>query len=380
MVGRQKSDGRTTMESNLHARLTPMRILHLANYCEMGNGIVNVAVDLACKQAETGQAVAFASGGGSYVELLANYGVEHHLVQQWWRRPEALIFALFRLRRLCNSFRPDIVHAHMVSGAVLARILRARSTFRVITTVHNEWQRSAPLMGVGDRVIAISTSVAEHMQRRGIPAHKLHVVRNGPLGSPRRPPLETSGNAIDVRRPAIVTVAGLYHRKGIIELIAAFGLIAASFPHAYLYIVGDGPDANEFKTQAASMPCADRIVFTGFCCDPRLYLAQADVFVLASRSESFGLVVAEAREMGCAVVASDVGGIPEALDGGKAGILVPPRNAEAVAQALAHLLKDHQELSTWRRRARQNIEWLQVGRAAEETLKVYHIALAAGTQ
>lgn len=355
-----------------------MRILHLTNYCDMGNGIVNVAVDLACKQAEIGHTVAFASGGGCYVELLANYGVEHHSVQQSWRCPHALIFGLLRLRRLCNSFRPDIVHAHMVSGAVLARILSAGSTFRLITTVHNEWHWSAVLMSVGDLVIAVSTSVAEHIQRRGIPAHKLRVVRNGPLGSPRRPPLEASGHAIHVRRPAIVTVGGLYHRKGIAELIAAFGLISTSFPHAYLYVIGDGDDANEFKTQAASMPCAERIVFTGFCRDPRLYLAQADVFVLASRSEPFGLVVAEAREMGCAVVASDVDGIPEALDSGKAGILVPPRDAEALAQALLRLLKEPQELLTWRRRARENLEWLRVGRAAEETLEVYRVALGAG--
>ena len=142
----------------------------------------------------------------------------------------------------------------MVSGAVLARIVSVRSTFRLITTVHNEWHWSAILMSVGDLVIAVSTSVAKKMQRRGIPAHKLRVVRNGPLGSPRRPPLEASGHAIHVRRPAIVTVGGLYQRKGIAELIAAFGLISTSFPHAYLYVIGDGDDANEFKTQAASMP------------------------------------------------------------------------------------------------------------------------------
>jgi hypothetical protein len=133
--------------------------------------------------------VAFASGGGSFVSLLFDHGVSHFFIEQHWRQPSKLPRSLRDLRTLFRSFRADIVHAHMMTGAILAYANRLSFDFRLVTTVHNEWQRSAVLMGVGDRVIAVSQNVRERMERRGIPARKLRVVRNGPLGTPRVRPL-----------------------------------------------------------------------------------------------------------------------------------------------------------------------------------------------
>src|SRR5258705_9339053 len=151
-----------------------MKILHLANHCdEVGNGIMNVAVDIACLQAELGHEVAFASAGGSFVELLRRYSVSHYTIEQPWRRPLRLIMSTVSLGRLLRSVRPDIVHAHMVTGTVLARVLREFVDYRLVTTVHNEWQRTAVLMGLGDRVIAVSDAVRERLRRRGVPEKKL---------------------------------------------------------------------------------------------------------------------------------------------------------------------------------------------------------------
>jgi glycosyltransferase involved in cell wall biosynthesis len=123
------------------------------------------------------------------------------------------------------------------------------------------------------------------------------------------------------------------------------------------------------------LPCADKIHFTGFVRDPRPYLFAADIFVLASYREAFGLVLAEAREAGCAIVASNVGGIPEALDNGKAGILLPPGQPRELADALAALLHNAQELDKWQTRAVENLEWLSSPRVAAETLGVYQEAI-----
>jgi glycosyltransferase involved in cell wall biosynthesis len=349
-----------------------MRILHLANHCdEVGNGIMNVAVDLVCKQAEFGHRAALASGGGAYVELIQRHGVEHFRIDQHWRRPAALMVAFRTLRRLIKSWEPDIIHAHMMTGALLARGLRRAAGFRLVTTVHNEWQQSAVLMGVGDRVIAVSDTVRDAMKRRGIPSRKLRVVKNGPLGSPRRLWLDGGDHSPVLDRPAIVTVAGMNERKGIRELIIAFGEIASREPSASLYLVGDGPDRLAFETLAKSGPCPDRIHFVGFVRDPRPYLAQADVFVLASRSDPFPLVIPEAREAGCAIVASAIGGIPEALDGGRAGILVPAQHPGALAKAVGDLLANPRELVRWRQRAAENLDWLQLDRVVQETLAIY---------
>jgi glycosyltransferase involved in cell wall biosynthesis len=341
---------------------------------------MNVAVDLACLQAIGGHSVFFASAGGSYVDLITEHGVSHLNLDQQWRRPAMLIQALFRLRSIVEQTSPDIVHAHMMTGAMLAAATRFTSHFQLITTVHNEFQRSSILMGVGDRVIAVSTAVAEHLQRRWLPDRKIRVVRNGPLGSPRRRPPADGTATATLARPAIVTLAGMYHRKGIGELIAAFSQVGEDLANASLYLIGDGPDRAEFEARARATRYADRIHFLGFCREPAPLLAQADVFVLASRKDPMPLVIAEAREAGCAIVATNVDGIPEGLDHGQAGILVPPRDPDALAAAIIGLLTNPSELAAWRQRARSNLGWLHVERTAVETMRVYEEALGSATR
>lgn len=351
-----------------------MRILHILNDVrELGNGIINVAIDLACLQAKAGYEVAVASNGGEYEALLADYGVPHFPLNQQ-RQLGNLLRAAKGYRAIAQTFQPDIVHAHMMTGVVLARCLRKFGNYGLVSTVHNEFQRSATLMGVADRVIAVSQAVADAMGRRGIPRRKLRVIRNGTLGSPRQrsslfPP-------ISLQHPAIATVAGMYQRKGITELIAAFVQIAADFPEAHLYLIGEGPDRPMFETQARATTVAERIHFLGFQPQPQRYLQATDIFVLASHQEPFGLVLSEAREAGCAIIASNIDGIPEALDQGAAGCLVPPKDSAAIAAALIDLLQCPQQLQTWKDRAQCNLGWLSVSRVHQETLAVYQELIA----
>ncbi len=352
-----------------------MRVLHILNHIqEIGNGIVNVAVDLACLQAKYGCEVAVASAGGEYEELLGRYGVRHFPLNQA-RKPINLLKAAWRYRAIAREFQPDIVHAHMMTGVVLARALRAGFGYALVSTVHNEFQRSAVLMGFADRVIAVSHAVAQSMAKRGIPQQKLRVACNGTLGSPRTRELkEYQPHAL--QHPAIATVAGMYERKGIAELIDAFAQIAGEFPQAHLYLIGNGPDRARFEAQAQNTPASDRIHFEGFQPEPQRYLLTADIFVLASHRDPSPLVIPEAREAGCAIIASAVDGIPEALCGGQAGLLVPPANRDALAAALVRLLANPNELHEWRARSQQNLQGLSVARVCEETLAVYREAIA----
>ncbi|HEY9799223.1 MAG TPA: glycosyltransferase family 4 protein [Leptolyngbyaceae cyanobacterium] len=347
-----------------------MSILHITNHVqEIGNGIVNVAVDLACLQAKNGHQVAIASASGGYEPLLARYGVRHfHLDQS--RQPLNLMRAIWNFRQIIQKFQPDIVHAHMMTGVVLAGILKGNYGYNLVSTVHNEFQRSAVLMGLADRVIAVSHAVADSMVRRGIPSHKLRVVSNGTLGSPRHRPL-ADYQPIPLQRPAITVVAGMYYRKGIAELITAFSKIAKDFPEAHLYLVGNGPDRSNFEAMAQNLPFSNRIHFEGFQPEPQRYMLATDIFVLPSHCESFGLVLTEAREAGCAIIASNVDGIPETLDKGQAGLLVPPKNSDALAGTLAQLLSDPIQLYKWKRRAQQNLERFSATKVSEETLAVY---------
>jgi glycosyltransferase involved in cell wall biosynthesis len=350
-----------------------MKVLHVLNHVDkVGNGIVHVAVDLACLQAQAGHDVWVASRGGAYEALLARYGVRHVRVDQS-RRPRAIWRALRTLRTLLRDERIEVVHAHMVTGYLLARLLRVGAPWRLVASVHNEWQRSSSLMGGADRVITMSENAIARLAARGMRREKLRAVRNGTVGSPRL--LDAPQDAVTLHQPAIVTVAGLYERKGITDLIGAFDLLAPGHPEAQLYIVGEGPDRTRFEALAAASPASVRIHFEGFRPSPRPYLTQAAVFVLASHAEPGGLVLPEARDCGCAIVATAVDGSPELLEHGRAGILVPPSDAPALAAAITRLLDNPAERGRWKAKARENLDWLRIERQHEETLAVYREAV-----
>ena len=354
-----------------------MRIIHILNHVqEIGNGIVNVAVDLACLQSQSGDDVAVISAGGGYEKLLNQFGVKHYEINQS-RQPITMIKAAIAYRKIVQEFQPDIVHAHMMTGVVLARALRWENRYILVATVHNEFQRSSVLMGLADRVIAVSKAVKNSMVRRGIPEQKLRVVCNGTLGSPRTrkisdyQPLSLQSPAIAKRSVGITTVAGMYKRKGTTDLIAAFEEIAQDFPAVHLYLVGNGPDKQIFESQAQATAVSHRIHFEGFQPEPQRYLLACDIFVLASHRDPCPLVLSEAREAGLAIVATEVDGIPEALDNGKAGILVPAQDSHQLAKALIKLLSDANILQEWKQRSQENLEWLNVARVHKETLAVY---------
>lgn len=347
-----------------------LRIVHVLNHVRRtGNGIVNVAVDLACAQSAAGNDVLVISAGGQYEALLAECGVAHATLGEK-RNPLASLRAAIRFSGLIRAFRPDVVHAHMVTGLMLAFVARLGTRYRLIATVHNIHDKSSNLMGLADRVIAVSEAVAGAMQRRGIPARKLRVVSNGTLGSRRTRALESYPPA-DLAHPAITTVAGMDKRKGIDVLIRAFTHVAAVVPQAHLYIVGDGPDRADFEREALASPAGANIHFTGFVAEPQRYLRASEIFVLASHADSNPLVLSEAREAGCAIVASAVDGIPEALDDGNAGILVHAGDSAELAGKIGELLNDPALLEGWRSRARRQLDRLSVSRVFAETMRVY---------
>ena len=356
-----------------------MRILHLANHArDVGNGIVNVMVDLAVAQAAAGHSVTIASAECGFGELLAGSGVRHVTLAQ--RKPLALPLAVRELRRLTREMAPEIVHAHMVSGALVGAPARRAGggPYALVTTVHNEFQRSSDLMRLGDRVVAVSGAVAASMIGRGIPADKIRVVRNGTIGSARLARLPAARKTL--AGPSVVTVSGLYARKGVLDLIDAFADVHRAVPGAQLYLVGNGPDRAACVRLAEDLGVSDAVHLPGFARDPRPWMRAADVFVLASHSESFPLVLSEAREAGCAIVATAVGGVPEALGYGAAGLIVPAQRPRLLGEALSNLLRDRATLDGWRARAAQDIDWLRVDRVERDYGAIYTELLAAVRQ
>ena len=339
---------------------------------------MNVAVDLAILQARAGHFVVIAAETGDYRSLLESAGVT--LIDfPHPKRLSDLIQSPFRFISLVNRIQPDIVHAHVPIGVFLARVFRFGQKYRLIGSLHNEFQKSAILMGLADHVISVSRSSASSLQRRGIPRNRISIVKNAPLGTPRRVDDLVEPSA-EVCKPSVTTLCGLSYRKGIDVLLDAFELANRRVPESNLYIIGAGPSGEEFVRKAETLNSKSSIHFMGFKSDPRPYLAATDVFVLASRREPFGLAIIEARAAGCAIVASDVDGIPEALDDGKSGLLVTPENVQELADALISLLTNKAELSRLKRASQEGLAAFSVGRLYSETQAVYNATLITDTR
>lgn len=346
----------------------PLRILHVLNHTHRLNGNVHAAIDLACAQAALGHSVTVCSAAGDFDAPMAAHGVESVRIAQG-RRPLAAARTAIALARLLRERRIDVAHAHMVASALLVRPGCALARVPLVTTVHNAFQRSAVLMAVGTRVIAVSAAVGQSMARRGIPARRLRVVLNGTIGSARF--ARTDWTPERLTSPSLLFLGGLHPRKGVGDLLEAFDRVHAANASTRLYLAGEGPFLDTYRSLVAGMACAPAVTFTGAVADPRPLLHGADIFVLPSHADPAPLVLSEAREAGCAIVASAVDGIPELLEHGRAGILVPPGDPAGLAAALLPLVNDPAERARWRARSQIDLARMAVTRVAQDTLAVY---------
>lgn len=351
----------------------PVRVLHvLPHLRSSGNGIVNVGTDLAIGQVSLGYEVYVASDEGGYKHLLDESGVGWIHIKLT-RSISGLAAAALALHRAIEAYRIEIVHAHTPLALLLVWLIRGRRRFRIVATAHTAFRRESLLLSLADRVIAVSAADRTSLLRRRIAVDRIDIIVNGAIGSTR----DSIPFTATLQHPAIVTVAGLYFRKGIDVLIKSFNMISSHFPLATLYVVGEGPDREAFERQAASLPCASRIVFFGFRNDARAIMSSADIFILASRQEPLGLVLIEARLANCAIIGSDAGGIPEALDHGKAGLIVKAGDAKSLASALEDILRSPELLADLKRRAAIGLDKFTVARMAHETAQIYDTVRSA---
>lgn len=345
-----------------------MRILHAMNHSERLSGNVHAGVDLACAQAEMGHDVLLCSSGGDFDAVLSTSNVEHVIINQR-RSVFTIMKAVFALRRLVKQREIEIVHAHMMTSAVIAWVATIFTNASLVTTTHNAFERFSLLMGLGSRVISVSDVVKDIMVERGVARSRIRVVLNGTIGAARL----RHAHKIDaeLQSGSIMYIGGLHPRKGLPNLLRAYDQIYVSGSTPKLYVVGDGPQKDEYVALASKLASAPGIEFLGPTAWPLQLLKFADIFVLPSLADPAPLVIAEAREAGCAIVASDVDGIPEMLSHGNAGILVPPNDIGRLATAIERLVSNPNELRDWKAASQINIDHLNIRRVAEETLKIY---------
>jgi glycosyltransferase involved in cell wall biosynthesis len=179
------------------------------------------------------------------------------------------------------------------------------------------------------------------------------------------------------QKPSILFLANVLKRKGILTLIAAFGLVAESFPDCHLRVAGGGPDLAEAMECAARLSCARQVEFLGHqerARAPELY-RDCSIYCLPSFGEPYGTTVVEAMSCARSLVVTDCGALPHLVHS-SGGIRVPAGNPQALAQALIRLLGRPEERIAMgkynRRLVESKMSWEMV---AEQLEKVYEVTL-----
>jgi glycogen(starch) synthase len=172
----------------------------------------------------------------------------------------------------------------------------------------------------------------------GVEEDRLHLIPPGVNPSKSEGPFEDPFEGFG--RPRVLFVGRLAPQKGVRALVEAAALIEN--PSARVLLVGDGPEREALEREARRIGVGDRVRFLGFFAHDRLpaAMAHADVLVLPSLYEELGTVLLEAMYAGLPIVASRTGGIPDVIEDGSNGLLVPPGDPEALARAIDRVFAD----------------------------------------
>ncbi|MEO8273777.1 MAG: glycosyltransferase family 4 protein [Chloroflexota bacterium] len=270
------------------------------------------------------------------------------------------------------AVKADVVHNHMYRAEVVGTqaAWRIAATGRprpyVVSTVHSSRVRSdedsellrqlTPRM---DHLIAVSRAIVRKIEEEGRTGAPVSLIYNG-VDLTRYAEPDVCGTLhaeypIPLGSPIVGVVARLEPEKGHPTLLDAWPSVLTRVPNAHLLIVGEGSQHGPLEAQVTALGIGSSVTFTGRRDDVPAVTAALDVAVLPSYREAQGLSILEAMALSRPVVASAVGGIPEMIEDGVTGLLVPPRDPDALASAVVRLLTDHPYADTLAKAAQNQV-------------------------
>lgn len=294
-------------------------------------------------------------------------------------RHEMDLLAAWRLARYLRREQVDILHMHESHGHTIGllacalmpqirKVVSRRVAFPPIRNLFSHWKYKLPRV----QYLAVSDAVRQVMLDSGIPGAHVRTIHSGI-------DLKRCDNAPEVERlfppgvRVVGTVGHLASDKGHRYLLEAAQRLLRDEPKLGVAIVGTGVLRQTLEAHAMALGIAEHVQFTGFRRDIPSLIRGFEIFVFPSHLEGLGTSVLDAMALGKPVVATHAGGIPEAVQEGVTGLLVPPRDPAALAQAIRHLL-EHPALrvqfgEAGRRRVEQGFT---AERMARQTVQVYH--------
>ena len=260
------------------------------------------------------------------------------------------VAVLVRLAGLLERLRPDILHCSLVHANIAGRIAGSLvGTGRIIASIHTternkKWHLTAETLTcrLSDLTVCVSGSVERHTRLCShVPPQRLSVIPNGIDCErfARAAPADRLVLGIDPHMPTLLFVGRLDPVKDLTTLLDAMGHLPEHCP-AQLLIVGDGPDRARLEQRSIRLGLTGRVRFLGYRDDVPAILKAADIFVMPSLWEGFGLAALEAMAAGLPVIASRTSGLAELVLPGQTGLLVPSRDIPALAAAIVRLVQD----------------------------------------
>ncbi|MES9970800.1 MAG: glycosyltransferase [Candidatus Thiodiazotropha sp.] len=256
---------------------------------------------------------------------------------------------IFRLRGVIRRYRPDLVHIHSrrgadILGGIAARLSGVKSVLsRRVDNPEHPWLVASKYR-LYDRVIAISQGIADILIQEGMPAQKLVCVRSAVDVDLYQQPCDRARlrELFGLREDALVmgVVAQLIPRKGHRYLLQAMPKLIQAFPRLHLLLFGKGPSRETMQQQIEALQLQQHVTLAGFRDDLSRLLPCLDLLVHPALMEGLGVALLQGASAGLPIVAVEAGGMPEVVEDGVNGLLVPPGSDEALANAIHQLLAD----------------------------------------
>jgi len=324
-----------------------------------------------------------AQKGGRLVERAREVGIDTIALRM---RGEIDVIAGFKIAQQIRRFRPDLVqyhtsHAHslgiLANGFLLRRRPRTLLTRRVDFSIYRH-----SFLGLNhlkynrvDRIVAISEAIEKVLLNDGMTPERVDCVPSGTDPERFRDPTPAQlrqefGLSPDTK--IVGNVAFFADHKGQRHLVEAAKTVLEKFPRTAIFLIGEGPLREPLQRLAQDEGIGDRVFFPGFRRDIPAILRDLDLYVMPSHKEGLGTAILDALYCGVPVVACEAGGMPELVHHEKTGLLVPPQDSKALAQAIIRLLDHPDEAATYATAGRKRVEdHYTVDRMVEGNIRVY---------
>ncbi len=291
-------------------------------------------------------------GGEDMLPLAQASGLPiKYLCRDSWVTPQALWRFFWKLR----SHRPEVLYTMTGVPNIWGRVFGALALDSVMVASWRglrERQFESFLWRFSDLLICNANALKEFViKRHRVDPQRVVVVPNGVDTD-----FFTPDPSCQTTFPTVVFVGRLVKEKDPLCLIEAFALLRNIIPETRLVMVGQGYMEHSVQRRLASTGLSNHVELVPGANDVRPFLRKAWTLVLPSVSEGFPQVILEAMSCGLPVVATTAGGIPEIIDDGVNGLLVPPRSPESLAKSLAKILSDKQARIAMAKKAREKVE------------------------